>query len=141
MGGIQTTRPEVLGRNGTYIVFRKLRQRVAEFRQCLKANSTSTEDEELLAAKMMGRWRSVVVVGWVADTAGLSFATAGVEIDHRGFVRVDAYLRTSAPHIFAAGDITGRLISRLMISLEIEREIISGVSTYSLTSFPEQTYA
>lgn len=58
MGGIQTTRPEVLGRNGTYIVFRKLRQRVAEFRQYLKANSTSPEDEELLAAKMMGRWRS-----------------------------------------------------------------------------------
>jgi Dyp-type peroxidase family len=58
LGGIQTTRPEVLGRNGTYIVFRKLRQRVAEFRQYLKANSTSPEDEELLAAKMMGRWRS-----------------------------------------------------------------------------------
>jgi dihydrolipoamide dehydrogenase len=52
----------------------------------------------------------VVAVGWVADTAGLSLATAGVETDHRGFVRVDAYLRTSAPHIFAAGDITGRLM-------------------------------
>src|SRR5262249_49491190 len=33
MGGIQTTKPEVLGRNGSYVVFRKLRQRVAEFRQ------------------------------------------------------------------------------------------------------------
>jgi deferrochelatase/peroxidase EfeB len=58
MGGIQMTRPEILGRNGTYVVFRKLRQRVAEFRQYLKANSTGPEDEELLAAKMMGRWRS-----------------------------------------------------------------------------------
>ena len=63
-----------------------------------------------------GAWDSaeatlvVVAVGWVADTAGLSLATAGVETDHRGFVRVDAYLRTSAPHIFAAGDITGRLM-------------------------------
>ena len=28
----------------------------------------------------------------------------------RGFVRVDAHLRTSAPHIFAAGDVTGRLM-------------------------------
>ena len=27
-----------------------------------------------------------------------------------GFVRVDAYLRTSAPHVFAAGDVTGRLM-------------------------------
>src|SRR5258705_11268 len=50
--------PEVLGRNGTYIVFRKLHQRVAAFRRCLKENSTSPEQEELLAAKMMGRWRS-----------------------------------------------------------------------------------
>jgi len=53
---------------------------------------------------------AVVAVGWVANTAGLGLATAGVETDHRGFIRVDAYLRTSAPHIFAAGDITGRLL-------------------------------
>jgi Dyp-type peroxidase family len=50
--------PEVLGRNGTYIVFRKLHQRVPAFRQYLKANAPRPEDEELLAAKMMGRWRS-----------------------------------------------------------------------------------
>ena len=53
---------------------------------------------------------AVVAVGWVADTAGLNLATAGVEPDPRGFVKVDEYLRTSAPHIFAAGDITGRLM-------------------------------
>ena len=53
---------------------------------------------------------AVVAVGWVADTAGLNLAAAGVETDHRGFVQVDEYLRTSAPHIFAAGDITGRLM-------------------------------
>ena len=58
LGGIQKTTPEILGRNGTYVVFRKLHQRVAAFRQYLKANSTSAADEELLAAKMMGRWRS-----------------------------------------------------------------------------------
>ena len=53
---------------------------------------------------------AVVAVGWVADTAGLNLATAGVETDPRGYVRVDSYLRTSAPHVFAAGDITGRLM-------------------------------
>ena len=50
--------PEVLGRNGTYIVFRKLHERVAEFRRYLREQAKSPEDEELLAAKMMGRWRS-----------------------------------------------------------------------------------
>ena len=53
---------------------------------------------------------AVVAVGWVADTAGLSLATARVETDHRGFVKVDEHLRTSKSHIFAAGDVTGRLM-------------------------------
>src|SRR5262249_13870443 len=54
---------------------------------------------------------AVLAVGWVADTAGLNLAAAGVEIDdRRRFVKVDEYLRTSAPHIFAAGDVIGHLM-------------------------------
>jgi len=53
---------------------------------------------------------AVVAVGWMADTVGLSLATAGIEVDQRGYIRVDAYLQTSVPHVFAAGDITGRLM-------------------------------
>jgi dihydrolipoamide dehydrogenase len=53
---------------------------------------------------------AVVAVGWGADAAGLYLPVAGVETDPHGFVRVDTYLRTSAPHIFAAGDVTGRLM-------------------------------
>ena len=51
-------RPEVLGKNGTYVVFRKLHQRVAAFRQYLKEYSSTPEEEELLGAKLMGRWQS-----------------------------------------------------------------------------------
>jgi Dyp-type peroxidase family len=50
--------PDVLGRNGTYVVFRKLHQKVAAFRRYLRDNASDRPDEELLAAKMMGRWRS-----------------------------------------------------------------------------------
>ena len=50
--------PAILGRNGAYVAFRKLHQRVAAFRQYLQANASSPDEEELLAAKMMGRWRS-----------------------------------------------------------------------------------
>jgi Dyp-type peroxidase family len=58
-GGVSSMpEPEILGRNGTYVVFRKLHQRVAAFRQYLKENSSDAQAEELLAAKMMGRWRS-----------------------------------------------------------------------------------
>ncbi len=53
---------------------------------------------------------AVVAAGWVADTSGLNLAKAGVETDHRGFVKVDEYLRASTPHVFAAGDATGHLM-------------------------------
>ena len=51
-----------------------------------------------------------MAAGWVANTSGLNLAAAGVLSDDRGFVKVDDYLRTSAPHIFAAGDVTGHLM-------------------------------
>src|SRR2546425_1176489 len=50
--------PEVLGRNGTYLAFRKLHTRVAAYRQYLRAKAASREEEALLGAKMVGRWQS-----------------------------------------------------------------------------------
>ena len=50
--------PDVLGRNGTYLVFRKLHTRVAAYRQYLRAKAASREEEALLGAKMVGRWQS-----------------------------------------------------------------------------------
>src|SRR5262249_20778763 len=52
----------------------------------------------------------VVAVGWAADTAGLNLTASGVSVDQRGVVKVDDYMRTTAPGVFAAGDITGRLM-------------------------------
>ncbi|MFI9804639.1 Dyp-type peroxidase [Streptomyces sp. NPDC052301] len=53
-----TPQPTELGRNGTYVAFRKLHLKVADFRRYLHDNASSAEEEELLAAKMVGRWRS-----------------------------------------------------------------------------------
>jgi pyruvate/2-oxoglutarate dehydrogenase complex dihydrolipoamide dehydrogenase (E3) component len=52
----------------------------------------------------------VVAIGWVADTAGLNLPAADVATNARGYVQVNDYLQTSAPNVFAAGDITGRLM-------------------------------
>lgn len=50
--------PEALSRNGSYMAYRRLQEHVGLFRDYLKTNSKTSEDQELLAAKFMGRWRS-----------------------------------------------------------------------------------
>ncbi len=51
-------RPDVLGRNGTYLVFRKLHTQVAAFRKYVRSKSSSPAEAELLASKFVGRWPS-----------------------------------------------------------------------------------
>jgi len=51
----------------------------------------------------------VMATGWPGNADGLNLTAAGVQSE-RGYVVVDDYLRTSAEHIFAAGDITGRMM-------------------------------
>ena len=50
--------------------------------------------------------RLLVAAGRVPNTDALNLAAAGVKLDARGAVAVDGHLRSSAPHIYAAGDCT-----------------------------------
>jgi Dyp-type peroxidase family len=50
--------PEAFWRNGTYVSIRKLRQDVAGFRRFLHEQGGDAAGQELLAAKLVGRWRS-----------------------------------------------------------------------------------
>lgn len=50
--------PQVLSRNGSYMAYRRLQEHVGRFRAYLADNADTPEDQELLAAKFMGRWRS-----------------------------------------------------------------------------------
>jgi pyruvate/2-oxoglutarate dehydrogenase complex dihydrolipoamide dehydrogenase (E3) component len=53
---------------------------------------------------------AVVAVGWAVETQTLNLAAAGVDVTERGFLKVNGYLQTTVPHIFAAGDVTGRVM-------------------------------
>jgi len=50
--------PDTLGRNGTYVGFRKYQSLVGVFNRFLQANGSTKDEQELLAAKLVGRWRS-----------------------------------------------------------------------------------
>lgn len=49
---------------------------------------------------------TLVATGRAPDLGGLDLERASVDFDRRG-IRVDAHLRTSQRHIYAAGDVTG----------------------------------
>ena len=51
----------------------------------------------------------LMAVGWPGNLDGLGLEAAGVATD-RGYVTVDDTLRTSVDHVWAAGDITGRMM-------------------------------
>jgi pyruvate/2-oxoglutarate dehydrogenase complex dihydrolipoamide dehydrogenase (E3) component len=49
----------------------------------------------------------LVAVGRVANTAGIGFDEAGIALDERGFVKVDEWLKTTAPGVWAIGECAG----------------------------------
>ena len=52
--------------------------------------------------------RVLVAVGRAPNGRKLAAEAAGVQVDEHGFIRVDGQMRTSAPHIFAIGDVVGQ---------------------------------
>jgi dihydrolipoamide dehydrogenase len=49
--------------------------------------------------------------GRVPHTSGLELAAAGVDVDSEGFIAVDTYQRTTAPGIYAIGDVANRAMT------------------------------
>src|SRR5262249_33866036 len=50
--------PEILSRNGSYLAYFRLPEHVGTFRDFLRQHGKTPEEQELVAAKLMGRWRS-----------------------------------------------------------------------------------
>ena len=55
-----------------------------------------------------------------------------MEVDDRGFIRVDKQMRTNVPHIFAIGDIVGQpmLAHKGVHEGHVAAEVISGLKHY-----------
>ncbi|ALM84160.1 glutathione-disulfide reductase [Bordetella sp. N] len=51
----------------------------------------------------------VWAIGRVPDTSGLNLEATGVRVDGRGYIESDKYERTNVPHIYAVGDVTGKI--------------------------------
>ena len=51
----------------------------------------------------------MMAIGRKPLTGGLGLEHVGVETDERGFIKVDAYSKTSCDHVWAVGDVTNRV--------------------------------
>jgi dihydrolipoamide dehydrogenase len=52
---------------------------------------------------------ALLAIGSVPNSEGLDLELAGVTVDAGGYVPVDELCRTNVPHIYAAGDLSGKL--------------------------------
>jgi Dyp-type peroxidase family len=57
-GHVQLPQPEILSRNGSFMAYRRMEEHVGGFRDFLRSHGKTPEEQELVAAKLMGRWRS-----------------------------------------------------------------------------------
>ena len=55
-GGVP--QPDILSRNGSYVAYLMIEEHVGRFRDFLREHGETTEQQEMIAAKLMGRWRS-----------------------------------------------------------------------------------
>lgn len=81
----------------------------------------------------------LVAVGRRPNSSGLKLEAAGVESDERGFVRVDHQRRTSAPHIFAIGDVAGEpmLAHKATYEAHVATSAMAGeAATYDAQAIP-----
>jgi pyruvate/2-oxoglutarate dehydrogenase complex dihydrolipoamide dehydrogenase (E3) component len=78
------------------IALEKRGDKVAVNVDCVSSDKTVIGSHALLA------------VGRVPNTADLNLEKAGIELDERGYIRVDDQLRTNVPSIYALGDCNGR---------------------------------
>ena len=54
--------------------------------------------------------RLLVAVGTAPAAAGIGLELAGVELNGKGFILVDEQMRTTAPRVWAAGDVVGGMM-------------------------------
>jgi NAD(P)H dehydrogenase (quinone) len=52
---------------------------------------------------------ALLAVGSVPNSEGLGLAEAGVDVDERGYVPINQHCQSNMPHIYAAGDLSGKL--------------------------------
>jgi dihydrolipoamide dehydrogenase len=85
----------------------------------------------------------LVAVGRRPNGNAIGAERAGVDVDERGFIRVDRQMRTNVPHIFAIGDVVGEPMLAHKASHEgkVAAEVIAGHDVeFDVRTIPSVAY-
>jgi mercuric reductase len=107
-----------------------------------QASRVSYVDEEFVLSTNRGEVRAdrlLVATGRAPNTRALNLDAIGVTLDARGAIVVDDHLRTSVPHVFAAGDCTDRpqfVYVAASAGTRAAINMLGGEATLDLTTMP-----
>jgi dihydrolipoamide dehydrogenase len=78
--------------------------------------------------------RAFICIGFCPNVEAIGLDAAGVRLSAGGAIDIDNYMRTSAPHIYAVGDVTAKVQLAHVASAQgvIAAETIAGVDTMPL---------
>ncbi len=78
-----------------------------------------------------GGSHALLAIGSIPNSDGLGLDVAGVAVDAAGYVPVDQACRTNVPHVYAAGDLSGKLPLSSVASMQGRRiaEHLMGVQS------------
>jgi len=93
---------EILEAEGIKVLRRATVTRVRQ-----ESDSVVTEVVHAAGRETLRASRLLVAAGRRPNTDRIGIERSGVQLGSHGQIRVDEFLRTSAPHIFAAGDVIG----------------------------------
>ncbi len=73
--------------------------------------------------------RVLVAVGRTPNGRHINAEAAGIQVDDRGFIPVDAHMRTNVPNIYAIGDVVGQpmLAHKATHEAKVAAEVIAGL--------------
>ncbi|BBY73803.1 dihydrolipoyl dehydrogenase [Mycolicibacterium parafortuitum] len=93
--------------------------------------SKNDKTEELKADKVMQ------AIGFAPNVEGFGLDKAGVELTDRKAIGIDDYMRTNVPHIYAIGDVTGKLqLAHVAEAMGVvAAETIAGAETLALGDY------
>jgi dihydrolipoamide dehydrogenase len=87
--------------------------------------------------------RVLVAVGRTPNGALIHAEAAGVRVDDKGFIPVDAHQRTNVPHIYAIGDVVGNpmLAHKATHEGKVAAEVIAGLpAAFQSLAIPSVAY-